>query len=840
LPSGRRSLVSAQRSDVGVIHFGTRDGFGRAHLQADNLARLLLGHPGVRLGSSGRVLLSLMFDGVLEANALPLAWAALGGRCRSRDGVCIEWTADERLERRVLGPLTCLGLAEGARSSYEEASNDLSQLLQRSGWLAGEIVAAAVVQIVLSVISARMLTALPGDIYAHVRGSVRLTAVPRSCLVRGHSGMVLRRAAGVGDPQAHARTLRIAERLSQAPAKGSADDARLVKAIAKARTVPAAILSKVEQRKSMRSELEQLDSQMRNASMSVYLYWTWVLDLATIGTEHTRPVKPSTIYEYPHAVVDELLPRLRDEVVASDGDLARIDLRATLLTALKGRSRSASEMQKAVPALESFAWSMWRLFGVDRVGALSAPRPRSRVRANAVWPHEIEWVFDQLMQRDLTVRYYQQLLVVFALLSDPGCAWRTEDIKHIHVDGVDLEDEGRLLLVDPGVRAGPGKSRSARRPIEPSNERTRTLVTEWRKRRAREEASAGELLFADPTDHYRVRLWGRMTAEINALLKAATGDDAVSIHTLRHTALSMARVNLTGDGVRRFAEASAQAGHFAVTITRRSYMNLYESLLRSALDAYWRGHHLTETQVCRLTGHKPGCVRQRWSRGGAKGARRNDLSWFAVGEAADAVPAKAVSKPSMLAERVAPPIVSLPVLSARDVAFALAALARGLSAEAVRLRFDVGVASWQAIEEALKGWRGTGTDVHATDLRAEIPFARGSCHLQQTKLAPVLAELASIDRPLLLRSAVDSWAESLRGRWIALNEPSRLATWWQWLRGVGIRGDQWVVHNEPAATSEADLVASWMYAELGQMPVMRRVNPRRGRPKGVSRARRTG
>ena len=479
-------------------------------------------------------------------------------------------------------------------------------------------------------------------------------------------------------------------------------------------------------------------------------------------------------------------------------------------------------------------------FGNEPVGSLQGASKQGAVRANVIWPHEIDWVFARLQERDLSTRFNQQLLVLFALMADPGCAWRSKEFKYVHVVGVHPGDGGCLIVIDPLRWAGRGKSRAARRPLEPQLERTRRYLAQYRDWLDLQGAADDELLFGDPMNPRGIALWARMVAELNRLLKCATGDSSVSLHTLRHTAFSMARLDAATAGPVRFAEASAQGGHAAITGTRRSYVNLYEAMLRDALDGYWRSLPLTEIQVCGLTGQKPGLLRKRWSRRGARAEpQRREIAWSCVFEAAQQVPAPCVTSLETLRDPVAPAVALPPKRGPIVVVHALAELARGKSPKAVRLRFDFSIAEWRALEDALHSWRaeqqGRQTSKGArrpADVQTTIPFEDGFAHIHQAKLAPVLRALIVDERPQRLKGAVQRWAEAIDRRWISLGEPDRLGPWWDWMRKVGVSGDQWVICHVNGARSVAEDVVSWMAANLGEEPVLPRpMADRRARPR---------
>ena len=337
LSSRPTSFVSKQRPAKRLIHYGTLHGFGVAQLQADGLASLLLGCAHAPPTAAGACLLALIFDGVLESESLERAWAAIPDRYRTRDGVSIEWVAsDDRLERRILGPITCIRWRSTPHVDYGQARKDLARLLVDAGWLPASVSAEVTVEIVLSVVTARVLTALPGDLFAHVVGDAPLTAVPRSCLARRDSRLALEQKPSPEEDSSHKCFLAAAEQLETAPEKRAPNDAEFIGELKLAYSIPTDTEDKTAQRCRMRDAIRALEPRLRTVSRSVLLAWTWAEALSSVGTRHKRPAKPATVYGYPHEVLDDLLTEL--EAVAGVNYLGRST--TTILAGGGGRSLS--------------------------------------------------------------------------------------------------------------------------------------------------------------------------------------------------------------------------------------------------------------------------------------------------------------------------------------------------------------------------------------------------------------------------------------------------------------------------------------------------------------------
>lgn len=182
----QRGLIG-YRDRAQRTHFGLSPRFGAAHLTADALFDGVLRQRLLSLGEPGFLLLSLVFDGVVDPDCMQRAWQAVPTVYRCADGVCLDWLDhDGRLQRRLLGPLSVLALgACRHRGSFDAASSQLVAALSAQDAFGPDLNA------VLSIARTRLATALPGDLLAHVIGDHPLNAVQRSCLARLHTKLAL-------------------------------------------------------------------------------------------------------------------------------------------------------------------------------------------------------------------------------------------------------------------------------------------------------------------------------------------------------------------------------------------------------------------------------------------------------------------------------------------------------------------------------------------------------------------------------------------------------------------------------------------------------------------------
>jgi hypothetical protein len=341
------------------------------------------------------------------------------------------------------------------------------------------------------------------------------------------------------------------------------------------------------------------------------------------------------------------------------------------------------------------------------------------------------------------------------------------------------------------------------------------------------------LLFGDPVDPAVPCRRGSTEASLNAWLKAATGDSSVSIHTLRHSFVSLARAGDHGSDQRSLDESSAQAGHGSTQMSIDHYCHRYEPILRRSLDDWQRTHVLTEVQVCALAGLRQGCLRQRWHRHGDAG--RVALVWDALGQGAAAVRLPCVTDGIAVDE---PQPIALQAKAARTAGSVLAwlqVLHAGVPGGVVRLRHEISSDDWGAFEATIRTWhmrnrRRSLPGATRTSSRSGIPFAAGFSRPAQPKLRGLTRHLRNTTDSAALAPVVQSWLDNLRGVHLTLEEQDLMLPLLRWMFCGGIKGTQIVVCHG-GRSAEADTDAADM-AELvfGAAPTIRQQGSRAGCP----------
>lgn len=778
----------------------------------------------------------LHLDGIATVADLRAAWAALDDAYRVGKGPAyIEWTdTDGRLQRRQLSAITLLSLSvQASRSTFDTAVRLLVQ-----SWPRDPASDAATDEEHFmrgaERVQAALVLMISGDLAGHVVGRQPLTALSRACLVRRATERPL--ALAVSHPQGESL-------FGDDDGEPAIDalDLGLLDAIVNNNdgSIPAALVEKIIEacqprdadgsasagrRRAMLLRLRDLAAACEAGGAWVAVFLLFATHLVKVGTRHTRPLAPRTIPEYLGHCLRQLAARLAD---VSLKDAATLAWTKTIYApALDDPNVPDGQRGKLGAAFTAFHDLLCSVLGVAPLDKrLTTEGSGPLVQANIVWPHETRLALDWLTQLASDDRLLAQARAVLTLLA--AGAFRFEDAFHVHLAGFRVDDQVLRIAIDPLPSAGDGKTPAARRHVEITDVVALETLTAWRDRRLDEGAMPRDLLFGDPLDGRRHFRRGATLGVLNALLKAASGDEGVGTHELRHAFLSLARERMDAMDQRRLDSASSMAGHEWTSTTLTAYCHLYESPLRRQLDSAIRQIDITERAACQLTGQRPGVLRKRWQR-----AQRvpSECIGQALGEAADAVALKDAEQwhPTGLTANPLKP--GLAPLRYGKVLLVLCDLAAGRSNEAIALRHGLTVPFVNELIQAARSWHGAGAcRTPARDgARAELPWPDQWARGWQARWATVRRRLEAT-RADSLRPVLESWAAVARHQHLDLDRLQLAHPLLQWLAGVGITGEQMVLCQD--ADSPADPAVELIAALSGVPPRVRRTRPRRGRPK---------
>lgn len=778
----------------------------------------------------------LHLDGIATVADLRAAWSALDEAHRIGEGpVFVEWTdSDGRLQRRQLSAISVLSLsAQASRPGFEAT---VGQLIRAWPQPPGQDRASEEERFALAVerVQAALVLMISGDLAGHVLGRQPLTALSRACLVRRATGRPL---AG-----AHARPPEesLFDDDGLEPAIDGVELGLLDAAVRDGDTgLPAALVDKIIEacqirapdgqtsagrRRAMLQRLRDLAPACEAAGSWVALFLLFAMQLVRFGTRNTRPLAPRTIPEYLGHCLRQLASRLAEVPMASASTLAWAS--AIYIPALEDPGVPDGQRHKLGAAFTAFHDLLCSVLGAAPLDKHLSPETTGPLAvANLVWQHEVRLALGWLADVAGDDRLLCQARAVLALLA--AGAFRSEDAFHVHMAGVRRDGEILRIAVDPLPSAGDGKTAAARRHVEISDEATVQALKDWRDRRLDEGAMPRDLLFGDPLDGRLAYRRGATVGVINALLKAASGDETVGTHELRHAFLSLQRESLGVLDQRKLDSASAAAGHEWTSTTLTAYCHLYEAPLRRQMDRAIDQVRITERAACQLTKQKPGALRKRWQRGQAdpaeciRDALTAGVSTVSCQDAEQWHPTQAPVNP------LKPTNAPLRFGTVLDV---LRDLAADRTVASVALRHGLSSSLVDALAQTAQSWTGPGRcrrePGRVTGIA--IPWRGQWDRASQAKWATLRRRLDAT-RAETIQPVVASWAAAARDQRIDLDALALAHPLLHWLASAGITGEQMVVCHEGSTSPEP--AKQLITALTGTPPIVRRTSPRRGRAK---------
>ncbi len=565
----------------------------------------------------------LCFDGVATRQDLPLALMAACNIYRWREHPCVEWKRpDGRLDRRILSALTAQAILRLPPQSiaYTEACaaiHDMARVIYPRH--------ADPLKTVFSTGQAWLFENLPGVLFAHAISTNPLTALPRSTLARDVSQMLVLKPQlePLGDLSDSDQALGCAwDAFFSAPkalGSGWLID-RLITSVA----VNPNLSAHDNKRRAMNRCLE-LAHEATHADRISTLLLAWAIDLIESGTIQKSNIQPKPIYEY----VRLAAPTLREKFLNQDPRELDSKQFGSLYTELIEEAMPGNRKNLA-SALSSWHRFLMRWLDVPALGTSVHRDIDVLPCANLLWPHEQARILDWLGSSTMDERLRAQIRI--AMLIATNLRIRASELFTLRLRSVREYMGDTELEICPLPRDGRPKTQSARRVqplIDPS---VRQEITEWVEQRRAEGAAGEDLLFGDPYHSSRVYRKGQLYVAINRLLKTATGDPDVSLHTLSHTWISQAvrQALLNGESsaaVNPLDVIATYAGHMTVQTSLESYSHLFEEALRHYVDTALSQLRISSADAARWVGVSGAALRQRKATAGVIGPSKY---WTAI------------------------------------------------------------------------------------------------------------------------------------------------------------------------------------------------------------------
>ena len=584
----------------------------------------------------------LVFDGIIQRHALISAFEALPKAFRVGDRVMLQWnylladpkaaganpSADlTRRDERQLSAWTVLTSSQVKHwPTGEDALCDLDACLRRARLLDRHLPDNLVDAI--SVVKEHLQLKLHSFLYAHCLGKQLLTPLPTSAYVRLEtklapqialderleSGCASREVELVEATHALAHSGGI--RQTQGASRTQlANDVHLFSAI---KSAFGSALSESKGAKSdavkKRLMIDLIDRLNRDAKSCTWwgqLVWHTTLHLFNQfggdGSTYAASSIPRIFYGGAEVLYKHLQPLPPGEIFSE-----------AFTRAVQG---AAVGMQNT-GHLHAFANCMVDFLAqfdlIDPLYFTASRQLAAPVKANTVWDHEFDRMF-RWLDEALTERPSSRVLPALyaALEVCDGTGVRSNELQRIRLDRIAVTKAHIQITLDPLRSDAVLKTDGSRRRVFVQRTRRGEGLLRWIVRRLEEEGLSTSHLIAPETQsaamnesdliantHINRHLFGMpgtpghfrdlpvLLKGLSMMLKSATGDHEVSVHTTRHASISdqveaAIKETLDEDGwgtTNPLAEVGTRSGHKGHRSLLLVYSHHYASLIRQTLD----------------------------------------------------------------------------------------------------------------------------------------------------------------------------------------------------------------------------------------------------------------
>lgn len=547
---------------------------------------------------------------------------------RAMNGVAVEWLALDpiRLERRLLSTITLkvwpsqqIDIAGPCVSPFSplamDVIEDLDKFLAASTAYRREKYPQRELELDAM---CWWQEVLPSSLFGHCTEMLVLSALPRSALARLERGLAL------------APTESSPSRTGDAGAAGDLIDAAMIsqghdRSTALIETVLDILKESISEvdginKRHWATEIQKLTNRAINAGPRTALLLSWSAGMCESGTiDETNPAD-STVSAY---IRRALLPLHRVLCALSD-DLESADWQAINLRMLYQQlvaSQSTGNQPTMRAALSNFHHFLVDWLDIEPLrGPLPGVTSSAPVRAQIVWEHELNLAMQWATQHE-DARMGSAVQVILGIAHEAPA--RAQELTRLKLCNVSFseDDKGKFAEIEIARHAASGrlKTPSSQRRLIVRSEMLLKLLSEWIIARKNQGAPESAFLFGDPSndaERYRPAATLALAAQ---LLKTVTGDPKISIHTLRHAAISnliyKAWLNTSETDVNRIEVVAAHAGHASGLTTLQIYSHRYEHALRIWLyEALRERIEISSQAAACLLSLKPDVLRKRASR----------------------------------------------------------------------------------------------------------------------------------------------------------------------------------------------------------------------------------
>lgn len=813
-------LLTTDNLDIEHIRFSP-DNRVRAR-RFDALRQELL---ALKPGTAGSLAAALVASELIPAHELQ---AALDGSSARWNGITyLDWIASDRLCRRALTPLT-LAYVEGTGTEPKE------ELCSFARWASKVVYTGTPEACILADVAIDQVAwaarNLAPVVWAHVTGLRPMATVPATYLQRASTALI---------PPLDLDNAEIALEADHEIFVDSFDDVQgddrndeVVQQALAGLSVDSAKTDK-ENLSDWLAKVLSLQELATNMGPITYLILCWVADIVESGTAKKVDADIKTRQRYCKVLAPALFRSLKSiGKPLSAWNAGDLQAGYTAIVSTVPDKRAASA------ALLSFAQFVHEVFDmplvyINTLRFIGAPAVRAQLISHAEIRRAIAWV--NLDDGDVALH----LMLRAALAMAYAAPFRLRELLFVRKANIArLGDSSFEVEIVPLVGKNKLKTLAAKRRVLIQDAMAVEALQQLFDFREAQGWSSVDLLFGShgggAGEIYRRHALYR---SLLTLLKASTGDRAMTFHALRHTYASRRFQSIIEQPDRitpnALVQLAEEMGHVSASTTLTYYVHIYEHALRAHLQ---HANAITlsfdSNTAGRLLGKSSAAVRKQAQR---KAMATNAVVFeeLALAAAASKHPTAPTPEGWMTPSRPVLPngfSDSLDPFKTLVVLQSLAVMNSDPNLVASQLRLEPKVIL--AIEQVVVGLavqvvrpqNGQRKPVHPTNVRTALNALFINIDAANNpKYQHAVDVLAKLQTTSVLQLAVRYWVGARRPNYIGLHEPQERASFLRLLKQLGFNREQLLINTHTAqdplvlAADRATLTRQFQ-AEFGLSP----------------------
>lgn len=634
------------------------------------------------------------FDAVTNDNDAESAYTACCSARQNAEHVRIEWESDKRIDARYLSVMSRVALGQVKKwPSFSEAKQQLVSFLRaETDAEETEDTLRAIWHDLLKKSLAWLQMVLPPVLFGHVSKISPLSALPTTTFARQISKLALKKETvplSVEKSSIHNSYIRAFDAAMLGKPAEILNANSFLKKLLSAMT-PQSNGSSAAKRSGVLENLQGLAAEIDKMDEVCALLYIFALNLVENGTRGKKDISPDTPKHYIGSFALDFHSAAIGFTLNGIDEVSYSKIYSQVL-----RSSEVIPPYKAA-GLKAFHLFLRAWWNVPKLSAeITSVETSAQVAANVVWAHEIERVLGWILL--LSESRFKSQLATSVLIASQVMT-RVGELKSLRHKSLVKAIDGLVIEIAREIRDGSEKSTEGRRRLFIADSTAIEFIGRWTDRISQESNgndASFELLF---DGNSKIYYW------MNRLLKEATGDETISIHTLRHSIATpqFEKILLDDDDpeVNPLDLLANEGGHVGGHITAKSYCHLFESGIRHHIDNALEDMAFNYGSVSKWSGYCQATLRQRVARSAAKGVPRSDVLWDAIHESVNTIVFPGFDNGIPL-EEPENPLTTIPVnkLGFNEVVKLLQNLSSGCTISQASMRCDVPEELVQAILE---------------------------------------------------------------------------------------------------------------------------------------------